>query len=121
MRWKRVMFLFVLVAALCGGTWFFFTRMEREAPVINFAEELRYIGKKTEWTFTATDGKKAVRRDLCHRFFVVGVVVEFCALGRVFLLLLHAHLSVRQVGAAKALAQFGVFGDPFGNDVSRAG
>lgn len=62
MRWKRVFFLLVMVALLGGGTWFFLTRMEREKPEIGFAEELKFIGKKTEWSFTATDRKSGLRQ-----------------------------------------------------------
>jgi hypothetical protein len=62
MRWKRVLFLLFFASLLGGAIWFFLTRMEREKPAITFGEELQYIGKKTEWSFTATDRKSGLRQ-----------------------------------------------------------
>ena len=46
MRWKRLLFLLILVALVVAGIWFLVVRMEREAPLLSTDAELEFIGKK---------------------------------------------------------------------------
>ncbi len=62
MRWKRVLFLLIVLAALGAAGWFVAVRMEREAPAISFAEEPAFIGRGSQWTFTVSDRKSGLRQ-----------------------------------------------------------
>jgi murein DD-endopeptidase MepM/ murein hydrolase activator NlpD len=61
MNWKKMFVLLALLFFVGAGVWFLVVRMEREAPSLSFDEELEYIGKSTDWTFTAEDRKSGLR------------------------------------------------------------
>jgi len=62
MNWKKIFILLALLFIVGAGVWFLVVRMEREAPTLSFEEELKYIGKSTEWKFSARDRKSGLRQ-----------------------------------------------------------
>jgi murein DD-endopeptidase MepM/ murein hydrolase activator NlpD len=62
MRWKKFFVLLVVLFLLATAGWFLVVRMEREKPALAFDDELQFIGKATEWSFTASDRKTGLRQ-----------------------------------------------------------
>jgi murein DD-endopeptidase MepM/ murein hydrolase activator NlpD len=62
MNWKKMFVLLTLIFFVGAGVWFLIVRMEREAPALSFDEDLKFIGKSTDWTFTAEDRKSGLRQ-----------------------------------------------------------
>lgn len=62
MRWKRMFVLCLALSLLSAGGWLLIVRMEREEPALTFHGELKFIGRTTGWSFTATDRKSGLRQ-----------------------------------------------------------
>jgi len=62
MRWKRMFALFLALSVIAAGGWLLIVKMEREEPALAFDGDLKFIGKTTDWSFTATDRKSGLRQ-----------------------------------------------------------